>query len=185
MQRKPLTNSTSIYDNSPESRNRRNVPQYNKSYIWQTHSKHYSQRLSLSPAPSHWIILAAHYSGLHLNVPSSGKSSLTIFSLKLHQVWRDSQLCVPRASFTDFIAFASFDRLSLPLDCSLLEGLDCFDCSGIPRVPDSKYCQKMPSLEKKMLGFNCSSCGIETDFFSYFLISISCPNLWICCFYLW
>ena len=29
--------------NSPESRNRRNIPQYNKSYIWQTHSKHYSQ----------------------------------------------------------------------------------------------------------------------------------------------
>ena len=27
--------------NSPESRNRRNIPQHNKSYIWQTHSKHY------------------------------------------------------------------------------------------------------------------------------------------------
>ena len=27
----------------PESRNRRNLPQHNKSYIWQTHSKHYSQ----------------------------------------------------------------------------------------------------------------------------------------------
>ena len=26
--------------NSPESRNRRNIPQHNKSYIWQTHSKH-------------------------------------------------------------------------------------------------------------------------------------------------
>ena len=37
-------NSTSIYDtNSPESRNRRNIPQHNKSYIWQTHSKHYPQ----------------------------------------------------------------------------------------------------------------------------------------------
>ena len=45
MQRKPLTNSTSIfYDkNPPESRNRRNIPQHNKSYIWQTHSKHYPQ----------------------------------------------------------------------------------------------------------------------------------------------
>ena len=33
MQRKPLKNSTSIYDkNSPESRNRRNIPQHNKSY---------------------------------------------------------------------------------------------------------------------------------------------------------
>ena len=33
-------NSTSTYDkNSPESRNRRNIPQHNKSYIWQTHSK--------------------------------------------------------------------------------------------------------------------------------------------------
>ena len=38
-------NSTSIYDkNSPESRNRRNIAQHNKSYIWQTHSKHYPQR---------------------------------------------------------------------------------------------------------------------------------------------
>ena len=37
-------NSTSIYDkNSPESRNRRNISQHNKSYIWQTHSKHYPQ----------------------------------------------------------------------------------------------------------------------------------------------
>ena len=26
-----------------ESRNRRNIPQHNKSYIWQTHSKHYPQ----------------------------------------------------------------------------------------------------------------------------------------------
>ena len=29
--------------NSPESRNRRNIPQHNKRYIWQTHSKHYPQ----------------------------------------------------------------------------------------------------------------------------------------------
>ena len=29
--------------NSPESRNRRNIPQHNKSYIWQTQSKHYPQ----------------------------------------------------------------------------------------------------------------------------------------------
>ena len=29
--------------NPPESRNRRNIPQHNKSYIWQTHSKHYPQ----------------------------------------------------------------------------------------------------------------------------------------------
>ena len=37
-------NSTSIYDkNSLESRNRRNIAQHNKSYIWQTHSKHYPQ----------------------------------------------------------------------------------------------------------------------------------------------
>ena len=37
-------NSASIYDkNSPESRNRRNITQHNKSYIWQTHTKHYSQ----------------------------------------------------------------------------------------------------------------------------------------------
>ena len=27
----------------PESRQRRNIPQHNKSYIWQTHSKHYPQ----------------------------------------------------------------------------------------------------------------------------------------------
>ena len=27
----------------PESRNRRNIPQHNKSCIWQTHSKHYPQ----------------------------------------------------------------------------------------------------------------------------------------------
>ena len=44
MQRKPLTKFNTIYDkNSPESRNRRNIPQHNKSYIWQTHSKHYPQ----------------------------------------------------------------------------------------------------------------------------------------------
>ena len=37
-------NSTSIYDkNPPECRTRRNIPQYNNSYIWQTHSKHYPQ----------------------------------------------------------------------------------------------------------------------------------------------
>ena len=37
-------NSTSIYDqNSPESRNGRNIPQHNKSCIGQTHSKHYPQ----------------------------------------------------------------------------------------------------------------------------------------------
>ena len=29
--------------NLPESRNRRNIPQHNKSYIWQTDSKHYPQ----------------------------------------------------------------------------------------------------------------------------------------------
>ena len=29
--------------NPPESRNRRNIPQHNESYIWQTHSKHYPQ----------------------------------------------------------------------------------------------------------------------------------------------
>ena len=29
--------------NPTESRNRRNIPQHNKGYIWQTHSKHYPQ----------------------------------------------------------------------------------------------------------------------------------------------
>ena len=48
MQRKPLT-KFNIHlwlkkKNSPESRNRRNIPQHNKSYIWQTHSKHYLQQ---------------------------------------------------------------------------------------------------------------------------------------------
>ena len=33
--------------NSPESRNTRNIPQHNKSYIWQTHSKHYPQWLKI------------------------------------------------------------------------------------------------------------------------------------------
>ena len=33
-----------IYDkNPPESRHRRDIPQHNKSHIWQTHSKHYCQ----------------------------------------------------------------------------------------------------------------------------------------------
>ena len=32
-----------IKKNSPESRNRRNIPQHKKSYIGQTHSKHYPQ----------------------------------------------------------------------------------------------------------------------------------------------
>ena len=32
-----------IKKNSSESRNRRNIPQHDKSYIWQTHSKHYPQ----------------------------------------------------------------------------------------------------------------------------------------------
>ena len=40
-------NSTSIYDlkkkKPPESRHRRNIPQHNKSHIWQTQSKHYLQ----------------------------------------------------------------------------------------------------------------------------------------------
>ena len=38
--------------NSPESRHRRNILQHNKSYIWQTHSKHYPQQWkieSISP----------------------------------------------------------------------------------------------------------------------------------------
>ena len=44
MQKKLWQNSTCIYDkNPPGSRNRRNIPQHNKSYIWQTHSKHYPQ----------------------------------------------------------------------------------------------------------------------------------------------
>ena len=29
--------------NPPESRNRGNIPQHNKSYVWQTHRKHYPQ----------------------------------------------------------------------------------------------------------------------------------------------
>ena len=32
-------NSTSIYDKNPKSRHRRNIPQHNKSHIWQIHSK--------------------------------------------------------------------------------------------------------------------------------------------------
>ena len=32
-----------VIKNSSESRNRRNILQHNKSYIWQTHSKHYPQ----------------------------------------------------------------------------------------------------------------------------------------------
>ena len=44
MLRKPLKKSTFMYDKNPlESRNRRNISQHNKSYIWQTHSKHYPQ----------------------------------------------------------------------------------------------------------------------------------------------
>ena len=45
MQRKPLTKFNIHFwlkkKNPPESRNRRNKPQHIKSYIWQTHSKHY------------------------------------------------------------------------------------------------------------------------------------------------
>ena len=45
-------NSTSTYDkNSPGSRNRRNIPQHNKSYIWQTHSKHYPNGEKLKAFP--------------------------------------------------------------------------------------------------------------------------------------
>ena len=43
MQRRPLTKFNTHLWYSPESRNRRNIPQHNKSYIWQTHSKHYPQ----------------------------------------------------------------------------------------------------------------------------------------------
>ena len=32
-----------IKKDAPESRHRRNIPQHNKSYKWQTHSKHYPQ----------------------------------------------------------------------------------------------------------------------------------------------
>ena len=53
MQRKPdKIQQPFMIKNPPESRNRRNIPQHNKSYIWQTHSKHYSQCLkieSISP----------------------------------------------------------------------------------------------------------------------------------------
>ena len=47
MQRKPLT-KFNIHlwlkkKNPPESRNRKNIPQHNKSNIWQTHSKNYPQ----------------------------------------------------------------------------------------------------------------------------------------------
>ena len=47
-------NSTFIYDkNSAESRNRRNIPQHNKSYIWQTHSKHpHGEKLKAFPLKS-------------------------------------------------------------------------------------------------------------------------------------
>ena len=37
--------------NSPERRNRRNIPQHNKSYIWQTHSKHYPNGEKLKAFP--------------------------------------------------------------------------------------------------------------------------------------
>ena len=44
MQKSLWQNSTSIYDkNSAESRNRRNILQHNKSYIWQALSKYYPQ----------------------------------------------------------------------------------------------------------------------------------------------
>ena len=49
IQRKPLTKfnihlwKKKKQKNNPESRNRRNLPQHNKSYIWQTHRKHYPQ----------------------------------------------------------------------------------------------------------------------------------------------
>ena len=35
----------------PESRNRRNIPQHNKNYIWQIHSKHYPQCEKLKAFP--------------------------------------------------------------------------------------------------------------------------------------
>ena len=41
-----------IYDkNSPESRDNRNIPQHNKSHIWQTHSKHYPQWQKIERVP--------------------------------------------------------------------------------------------------------------------------------------
>ena len=45
MQRKPLTkfNIHLWLKKSSENRNEKNIPQHNKSYIWQTHSKHYPQ----------------------------------------------------------------------------------------------------------------------------------------------
>ena len=36
-------NSTPTYDISPESKHKRNIPQHNKSHIWETHSKQYLQ----------------------------------------------------------------------------------------------------------------------------------------------
>ena len=38
-------------NNPPESRNRSNIPQYNKSYIWQTHIKHYPNGEKLKAFP--------------------------------------------------------------------------------------------------------------------------------------
>ena len=47
----PLQHSTPIYDNSPESGHRGNLPQHSKCHIWKTHSKHYSQCWKLKAFP--------------------------------------------------------------------------------------------------------------------------------------
>ena len=56
------------YDkNSPESRNRRNIPQHNKSYIWQTHSKHYLPAILIPACASSSPALHTTYSAFKLN----------------------------------------------------------------------------------------------------------------------
>jgi hypothetical protein len=45
MQKKSLTNSTSLHDKNPEeSRNGRNTPQYNRGYIRHSYSQHHTKK---------------------------------------------------------------------------------------------------------------------------------------------
>ena len=64
---------------TPESRSRRNIPQHKKSYIWQTHSKHYSQWWKMSDSATSWT--AARQASLSITSSWSPPKPMSIESV--------------------------------------------------------------------------------------------------------
>ena len=87
-------NSTSVYNkNPPESRNRRNIPQHNKSYIGQTHSKHYPQWWnieSISPKVRNKTWVATFTTTIQHSFGSFGHSNQSRKRNKRNPNWKRS-----------------------------------------------------------------------------------------------